>query len=73
MLAFPEVGEVTVTVSAYVFGANPANAVGFTVKVMACGLVPLAGDTVRKLGPPLIGAALTVNGRAVLELVTCTV
>jgi hypothetical protein len=73
MLAFPELGELTVTVSAYVLGARLARAVEFIEIVIACGVVPLAGDTVRKAGPPLIGAALTVNGNVPLELVTCTV
>jgi len=70
---FPAPADVSVTFSAYVFGARPARMDGFSDKVKACGVVPEVGDTVRKSGPPLTGAVATVKFNGVLELVTCTV
>ena len=43
---------------------------GFTVSARDCGVVPVGGATDTKLGPPAVVAAeLTVNAKAVLELV----
>jgi len=62
--------EVSVTVSLYVPGPRLESTAGFTVSARDCGVVPVAGVTVRKLGPPVVvEAEPTVKVRGVLELV----
>ena len=67
---FPAPVDVSVTVSLYTPGPRVLNTAGLTVSARACGVVPVAGVTVRKFGPPaVVGAAVAVKLKALLELV----